>query len=101
MGLGALGCEVGLLDCKSDVLTTALYYAHNCRKVDVCHRLRHPEMLFNILETTHASYFKFYHHVALDGLCISTENDVTVYFWLAANRINEVILDHVRVVISG
>ena len=49
---------------------------------------------FNISETTRASNFKIYHNVAQDSLYISTGNDVTICFPLAANRTNMFILGH-------
>ena len=56
--------------------------------VDV--RLRRHEMIFflNISETIRMSDFKIYHKVALDGLYISTGNDITNYFRSEANRTN-------------
>ena len=56
--------------------------------VDVRRLRRRHEMMFgNISETTRDSKFKFYHHVALDSLCISISKDVASCFGSAANRI--------------
>ena len=55
---------------------------------------------FNISETTRASNFKMYHHLADDSFCILTRNDKTSYFRSAANRIIVFIWGHVRVAIS-
>ena len=55
--------------------------------VDVRLRRRH-EMILNISKTIEGSNFKIYHNVAQDSLYIKIENDVTIYFRSAANRIN-------------
>ena len=52
-------------------------------------RLRRHEMIFlNISETIGVIDFKSYHKVVLDGIYISTGNDVISYFRSAANRTN-------------
>ena len=52
-------------------------------------RLRRHEIIFlNISETIRASDFKIYHKVALDGLCISTGNDIINCFRSEANCTN-------------
>ena len=62
---------------------------------------RHHEMIsLNISEITRASDFKIYYHVTLDSLYILTGSYTIMYFWSAANRINVLILGHVRVAIS-
>ena len=44
--------------------------------------------------------FKIYRNAALNKFYISSGNDVTIYFWSAANLTNVFILGHFRVAIS-
>ena len=50
-----------------------------------------------IVETTRASNFKIYEHLALDSLFILSQNDVTSYSRSTVNRINVLDLGHVQV----
>ena len=48
----------------------------------------HEMIFFNISKTIRASDFKIYLIVPLNSFHILTGNDVTIYFWLAANCTN-------------
>ena len=52
------------------------------------------DLVLNISKTIiRACNFEIYHNVALNSLYILTGNDVTIYFWSAANRIRATAAD--------
>ena len=53
-------------------------------------------VLLDISKTTGASNFKIYRILAHDSLYISAGNDITIYFWSAANRTNVSFLGETR-----